>query len=292
MIRGMTAKSKVIGFIKDRFFLRFHMSLILMGTFLSGLLVTKVLLHIKLNNMFIRYPIAVVFSYLAFIVFVKIWLWYVKKNQSLDVSELIDIPTNITDSSVCTNEVLSDCGGGFGGGGASGSFDGTDNADGVVFSEDTGLGHKTSALHELVSSSNNDTDLIEGATEICGTDVSCIEEGSSAAGEVAGSVLEEGGVILMVLGVVLAAIFGASAYLVYEAPVILSEAAFDFLLASCLIRGAKKLEKPDWMGGVIRATWLAFLSVLILSLLFALASTKYCPEATKFSEVMGACLSR
>jgi hypothetical protein len=38
----------------------------------------------------------------------------------------------------------------------------------------------------------------------------------------------------VVLGALLALIFGAGAYLIYKAPLILSEAAFDFLLAARL----------------------------------------------------------
>jgi len=113
---------------------------------------------------------------------------------------------------------------------------------------------------------------------------------SSVLGDTAGGFFEEGGILLVALGVLLALICGAGVYLIYQAPMILSEAAFDFFLASSLIRGVRKLDAPDWRGGVFRATWIPFISILILSFLFAYTVYKYCPQASKISEIFSLCL--
>lgn len=55
--------------IRTRFLVRFHMALILVGTFLSGLLASKVLLESGIGAMAVRYPLAVLVSYLAFFLF-------------------------------------------------------------------------------------------------------------------------------------------------------------------------------------------------------------------------------
>ncbi len=60
--------------IRTRFLVRFHMALILVGTVLSGLLASKTLLESGVAAMVVRYPLAVLLSYLAFFLFVKIWL--------------------------------------------------------------------------------------------------------------------------------------------------------------------------------------------------------------------------
>jgi hypothetical protein len=270
MIKRLANKNRFIRFLKERFFLRFHMSLILFGTFLTGLLVTKIFLFLHMRNMFVRYPLAVLFSYLAFFVFVKIWLLYIRKNQVMDVTDIVDVPMNITESSGGeTGALLKPGGGEFGGGGASGSF---------------------TTSEELSASLVINGNRLEGISELSNSATSGMEEGTSVAGEAAGSVFEDGGILLIVLGALLALIFGAGIYLVYQAPMILSEAAFDFLLASSLIRGARKLDRPDWMGGIFKTTWAPFVSILVLSFLFAFAVHRLCPQATKFSEVFGFCL--
>lgn len=91
---------------------------------------------------------------------------------------------------------------------------------------------------------------------------------------------------MIVLGVILVIIFGAGVYLVYQAPIILSEVAFDFLLATSLIRSSRKIDSPDWAGSVFRATWIPFLLVLIITVGFALFIDSLFPGATKLSEIL------
>lgn len=76
-MKHIMKRHKFTTYIKERFFLRFHMSLILTATALSGLLATKVLLLLNVKEMLIRYPLAVVFSYLVFFALIKIWLLYI-----------------------------------------------------------------------------------------------------------------------------------------------------------------------------------------------------------------------
>ncbi|MEK6323524.1 MAG: hypothetical protein AABN33_17940 [Acidobacteriota bacterium] len=61
----------------DRFFVRFHMTLLLAGVCASGLLASKLLLEFGLRSMFFRYLIAVCVSYAVFFFLIRIWLWHV-----------------------------------------------------------------------------------------------------------------------------------------------------------------------------------------------------------------------
>lgn len=82
--------------------LRFHMSLILMATVCSGFLATRILLALHLENVMLRYPLAVIFAYLVFFISVKLWLKYISSsspttqkvhNNSLDLGDVLpDLP--------------------------------------------------------------------------------------------------------------------------------------------------------------------------------------------------------
>lgn len=269
----MTPEKKMNKFrilIKERFFLRFHMSLILAGTFLFGLLVTKLLLIFHANKMLIRYPIAVLFSYLAFFAFIKLWLLHVSSSEGSRrfMEDAADGVSSIPDFSVdiasAAPDPFSGGGGHFGGGGASSSLD--------------SVAH---AFHEASSEA-----VVSASADSAGDGI------TSAVGDAAGGIFEDAGVILVILGVLLALIFGAGIYLIYEAPMILSEAAFEFLLATTLIRGMKKMDNPDWIGSVLRTTLPAFLFTLFVAIVLALIAQSAYPRATKLSEVVKFLLSK
>jgi hypothetical protein len=243
--------------IQERFLLRFHMSLILLATVLTGLLSTKLLLLVPVENMVIRYPLAVLFAYLAFFLFVKLWLAYMSASQpvrSLDATG--DVLSNLPDLTGLSVDVPQFTGGGgtFDGAGAAGTFDGpVSNASADVVSSSSGAAESSSGI----------TDGISGIFDI-----------------------DDDALILIVLGVLLAAIFGSAIYLVYSAPHILSEAAFDCLLGSSLIKSYKKVNQPDWMGSVLRDTYRPFLLVLLISVAAAWIIQSQYPEATKISDLL------
>lgn len=270
----MERKNRFGRFLGDRFFLRFHMFLILTATALAGLLATKILLMLHVKNMFIRYPFAVILSYLAFFGFVKLWLLYlssssgsrrVAKKITEDVADIPDIPLSLGTPSFETSAVVDPFSGGsghFGGGGASGVFDSAGDMVGQTAAE--------SVVSTPVESSGS------GVAEAAG----------SAAGDAASDIFEDAGIVLVILGILLALVFGAGIYLIYEAPMILSEAAFEFLLASSLIRGMKKLDNPDWMGSIFRTTLVPFGFVLVIAVIAASVAYSVHPGATKMSEVL------
>ena len=95
-IRVNTGKLQLFrDYFRKRFFLRLHMFLILTATALTGLLASKALLMIHLRSMLIRYPAAVLISYLAFLFFIKLWLCYIseqrnKGNRGSKANSLLD----------------------------------------------------------------------------------------------------------------------------------------------------------------------------------------------------------
>ncbi|QOX77669.1 hypothetical protein FY034_01510 [Trichlorobacter lovleyi] len=259
---------------KKRHSLRFHMSLILMATVCSGVLATKILLALHLENVMLRYPLAVIFAYLIFFISVKLWLKYIAtspvtqkaNNNSPDSCDILpDMPISCPyDGYTSAGEVFRGGGGGFDGGGATESFD--------------------AASNEFADSSS---DILSGTIDTSGG----IDD---AVGDVVGGVAEglgdEGGVVAVVvfaaLAAIMAAVVGAGVYLVYEAPFILSEAAFEFILAASLVRGTKRIDSADWMGSVFKTTSIPFMVTLALATLTGYLIHHYFPEVTRLSELL------
>ncbi len=238
-------KRRVKRYLARKFFIRFHMSIILITTIIVGLISTKLFLALNVDDVRIRYPLVVLVSYLAFILCIRVWLYYIKHRDKIleNALDVFDIPINTTsnDSNVTLEECIDSGGGEFGGAGASGSFDMPGG------------------------------DVVEGG-------VSSIADGADF--------LEEGAIILIPLMIALTLIFGAGIFLIYEAPIILSEVALEFILAGTLIKRAKEIDSPDWMGSVIRKTWFPFAITMILAVIFAFILHSVFPEVNAISEIL------
>ncbi len=252
-----------MGRIQKRFFLRFHMSLILLATALSGVLTTKFLLLLDVKNIVIRYPLAVITAYLAFFCFVKLWLRYVTSTRPIKGNGskgdiLPDLSTSSGGSGPSASGPSFKGGGGGtgGGGGASGSFDGpTTNAQAAIIPPQSGTTGSSSG----------------GAL--------------GKAGDALSGGFDDDTIVLAALAVLLAATLGGAIYLIYIAPHILSEAAFDFLLGAGLIRSYRKMNRPDWMGSVFRDTYKPFLIVLVVAVGAAWVIHSHDPSITKLSDI-------
>ena len=100
------------------------------------------------------------------------------------------------------------------------------------------------------------------------------------------------GIILigLLLVAVLAAVLGAAGFLIYQAPVILPEAAFDLFLAGGLSRTTRKIRKEGWTAGILRRTWIPFAVLLVLSGGLGWALDSFCPDATTIVQAVNSCL--
>ncbi len=250
-----------------RVFTRFHMSLILLGTILSGVIFSKILLFFGLQHMMIRFIIVLIFAYLSFFLFMKLWLHYLttpyrKCRKDGSLSDAVDVITSAPDFvSKNGEQVFNGHGGEFGGAGASGSWENVSSASDIAVSED----------------------MTGSAESIC-------ETTAETAGETISGLADEGGILLIPLALLLLGIFGGGIYLIYQAPVIISEAAFELILATTLIKKARKIDDPNWIGSVFRSTWPAFSLTLFITIAAGWAFMSYCPQATKITEVYRFCL--
>lgn len=248
----------------ERFLVRFHMTVLLLGVCASGLLTSKLLLEFGLRSMLVRYLIAVCAAYAVFFLLMRIWLWYVGASSKddpplpdLDVGDAIDLGQISVDLPggpgvhAIADGGISGSGGDFGGGGATDMWGDAPTASGPVHSSGVSSGHG----------------------------------GSSGKGGGWDFDLGDEGIVLVVLGLLVLVIFGAGAYLVYAAPEILAEAAFEALLAAGLIKASRKITRRGWMGSVLRATLIPFLVVLVMTAIFGLVAQRYYPHATRLGDI-------
>jgi len=203
-----------------------------------------------------RYLIAVAFSYALFFLFIKLWLIYISPPKpkprlpSRDFGNAIDIGNlslDVAPESTIVGDQVFGGAGDFGGGGATDLWGG-DTSPAIISTPSSGRGSGGGG------GSSFDFDLDEG-------------------------------IVLIVLALLVLSIFGAGAYLVYAAPEILSEAAFQALLAAGLIKASKKMDGSGWMGSVLKATWIPFVIVLVMTGIFGMVAQTYYPHAARLADI-------
>jgi hypothetical protein len=127
-------------------------------------------------------------------------------------------------------------------------------------------------------------DVTEGidAAEIAldGADLGSVVDGPSGCLDV------DEGVIGFVFAVVMLGLLIAGLYVIYLAPAILTEVAFEAALAAALVRRARRIDRPGWVGKVWRVTLWPFVIVLVSATLLGFLAQQTCPEATRMREVV------
>lgn len=245
----------------ERFSVRLHMTLLLFGVFFSGFLFSKVLFELGLRSMLARYVIAVCASYAVFFLLIKIWLWFVTRPPKSE-SSLTDI--DIGNAGDIAADALQ---GGFRGAhkAAEGALSG--------HGSDFGGGGATDMWGPSITPKTIAPSTASGGS------------GSRAGSGVGGFDLGDEGVVLIVLAALALTILSAGAYLIWAAPGILSEAAFQALLAAGLIKASNKITQRGWMGSVLRSTCVPFLIVLLMTGIFGWVAHKHYPHATRLADI-------
>jgi len=245
-------KERVREWLQKRFWLRVHMFLIVGATFCAGVAATKLLMLGGVDVLALRYALAVCAAYLTFLLLIRIWLWYVSDSGGAELDfggdgvNVFDWSGSVPDS--ISGVDFGGAGGHFGGGGASGSW-----------------GDAASAPLKAVPKGGG------GGSDWSLPDVPDLGEGC---------------VVLLILGVLVAVLFIAGAYLIWTAPAILGEVAFEAILATVLARRARKVERGGWIESIWRKTVWTFLAVLALSILLGWYAQKRCPEARRLKDAI------
>ena len=234
--------------------LRLQMMLIVALTGAAGFGSSVLLLAGGVHSMPLRYPLAVLAAYLAFLFFLWCWL-------KLRWEDFVDVPDMSGGSGSGNTSLPWEGGGGHsGGGGASGSWDG--GGDRAIASLE---GHG----------------LADGASSSGSSDV------LPDIGDVASSSLDGEELVVVIIALVaLAAAVVAAFWIVWIAPTLFAELTLDAALATGLYKRLKKIEGDHWLRTAIRRTVWPFLGVALLFTAAGAAMHAYAPQAKSIGQVI------
>ncbi len=236
---------------------------ILLATTLSGVLFAKIMLLLGVIDFRVRYPLVVIFSYLVFFICIKLWLSWISsvKGSRIFVADWIDIPgPSIRSGTDSLIPPVRGGGGQFSGAGASASYDDPD----TIPVNTASLSSPTPT--STGGSSDSIGDAISGAADAVGDD----------------SIVAA----VIVLVVVVATILISSIFLLYGAPAILAEAAFEGVLAASLIKRTRVISDKAWAGSILKATWKSFAATLLIAFFGGVVLHSFYPEAVSLADIL------
>lgn len=267
--------------LAGRFWLRFHASVMIAGTFATGFLANAAMLALPVPSVWLRWPLAVLAGYGAFFVLVRLWLAYVGikplfgRARNLDERERgggwsVDLPIG-SGGSGSGGGSFGGGGGGSGGAGASAAFDSPRGAPALAsFGSSGGPGG--------------------GATTDARPAGGWLGSGGGKGDGLLSGLGDGDGFLVVVLGLIVlaivAALVGGAVHLVWIAPDLLSDAAFGAMLSAGVVPGLHRANEPDWNGHVFRATLPVIAGVMAVVLLAAWALTHYFPGAQTLGEAL------
>lgn len=230
---------------------RLQMMLIVMLTGLGGWLASFLMLHAGVLSMGPRYFYAMCAAYATFLLL--LWVWLRLRGHEVDGSADFgggELPMPESPS-------VNGHGGSFDGGGASGDYG---NAATPLDGIDAGGGYGESLGDTLGSvgdkiGSVGDVDVGEAAIPIA--------------------------VVVLV-----AAILFSSLFMVYSAPLLLSELLVDGVLAASLYRRLRGLDRRHWLETALRRTMWPFIMTALVVTACGWAMGRYAPEAHSLGQVL------
>lgn len=263
--------------LAGRFWLRFHASVMVSGTFATGFLANAAMLALPVNSVWLRWPLAVLAGYGAFFVLVRLWLAYVgikplfgpargldERRDDRGGGWGVDLPTGGGGGAGSGSGPFGGGGGGSGGAGASAAFDAPRGSQGFA---------------SLGSPGNPAAGASTGAKSAGGW----FGSGGGKGGGFFSDLGDGDGFLVVVIGLIVlaivAALVGGAVHLIWIAPDLLSDAAFGAMLSAGVVPGLHRANEPDWNGHVFRATLPVIAGVMAVVLLAAWALTHYFPGA-------------
>ncbi|MEH6414020.1 hypothetical protein [Pseudomonas sp. CGJS7] len=252
-----TEVSRLRAYLERAHWPRVQMSLIVLLTGAVGFLASFSLLELAgLGHMALRYPLATVCAYLAFLGL--LWTW--ARTRCHDAWQELDAP----DFSSGPHPSAPNCGGSWQGGGGQSGGGGSSSG---FESQASPMPLQTHSSHSQLSSKDSDSgfSLLDGADDF--------------------------GWVLIAIAAALGAAIAAS-WVVWIAPGLMAELVLDVALAGGLYRRLRKIDSQHWLHTALRATAIPFLVVALMAGLAGYAGARYAPGADSFGDVVAAYQTR
>jgi len=257
--------------ITHRYFVRVHMALMLSLVVLSGAIASRLLSDLGLRWIVVRYPLAVAFSYLVFFLLVRVWRAYAIRVRRARAGATS------------------------GSGEDRGTLDGSFSFSGGSGSGASGFPGGSGRFGGAGASASWSDEGADGPARAVAIPLAPGGGTSRSGGGSGGGGLDldgDGAVILIAFVVAAGIVFGAGVYLVWQAPAILSEVAFQGALAGGLVKASRDMHEEGWAQATFEATRVPFFVSLAAALAFGIVARHYCPSASTPGEVFRFCVWR
>ena len=297
-------RQRALTWLRDHGSPRFVMSLMLASTIGCGFIVSITLHRIGLGAPIVRYPLAVLAGWVAFLALVSVWVWWQRReNARADEradfarssvrdgkSSSIDFPGGgfsgsggSSGASGSGGSSWSGGGGRFGGGGASESF-----------AEGPGDGF-ASGLVAGSSSGNSPATEYEGGGGGSGGSAGSGSGGGGGKGSDWGFDLDgDGDFVVLLIGIVVvaAAVFGVVFYAVYSAPTFFAELLIDGGVGTWLYKRADVVNRPDWLSTAVRRSVWPVVVLVVMFVALAMTMRHVAPGATTLGQAWHVVLTK
>lgn len=239
--------------LTTRFAMRLHMTLVMGLVFAAAFVTERSLLALHVESMALRYFVASITGYAAFFGLVRAWLWYVTEDAMAELA-----PEHEPDE--------------------------------VALAIDPEAPPRSGdAPRPLVGATSSSRRSSGGNIDLPSVNLGGGSSGGGGSFDADG----DGCVAILIIGIVVvvaAALFGAAGYVIYQAPALLGEAAFELLLASVLARSSRRVTRDGWSGSVLSATWKPALALAVVATLGGFAAQRLCPGETTMRGVIKQCV--
>lgn len=250
--------------LTKRYSLRLHG--FFLGTLTLGItwLSSAALLFSGVESMAVRYGVAFLIGYLAYIGLLRLWAWHIctPSSRANDAGDGLEVAVDALDlltmyrrnPASVSNVMVSGNGGDFGGGGANGSWGMTGADDG------------TSAMGEVVGGA------FKGAGEVI-------------SGSDDGAVVVIPIVAIFIMALLFFVGLGSIAFLYFGSEVLLTVAvqlAFSYTASNAAV----KIASEGWLGSVWRITWKPMLGSLLCAVALGAMFDVFVPHANTMVEVV------
>ncbi len=259
-------RQRALAWLRDHGSPRLVMSLMLASTIGCGFIASVTLHRVGLAAPIVRYPLAVLAGWAAFLALVSVWVWW-QRRENVRASER----ANAARRSVREDKSSLDWSGGVGSGGSNGSSGAGGSSWGGGGGRFGGGGASGS--------------FAEGASD--GAAGSFVSSGGRGGG--GGWDFDFGGdgdfvVLLIGIVVVAAAVFGVVFYAVYSAPTFFAELLIDGGVGTWLYKRADVGNRPDWLSTAVRRSVWPVMILLVIFFGLALAIGHVTPGATTLGQ--------